>query len=89
MERLHSAVEDDGWRILLSDSLDCLEELWKQVEWKSEEVFSNLAEVVRKAIAMQGVAVGWRENEIQAAPIRNAQLALLLNQELDQLSQEE
>jgi hypothetical protein len=88
MERLHNAVEDEEWRALISESLDCLEQLWKQVEWESEEVFSNLAEAVRKAIAMHGVAVGWRENEIQAAPIRNAQLALLLNQELDRLAHE-
>ena len=88
MERLHNAVEDEEWRALISESLDCLEQLWKQVEWESEEVFSNLAEAVRKAIAMNGVAVGWRENEIQAAPLRNAQLALLLNQELDRLAHE-
>ena len=47
MERLHNAVEDERWKAVISESLDCLEQLWKQVEWESEEVFSNLAEAVR------------------------------------------
>ena len=87
-ERLRDTVDDQVWKALSSEVLDCLEELWEQTDWESEEVFSKLAEVVRKAIAMQGVAVGWKDGEIQAAPVRNPQFAQMLNRELDRLAQE-
>jgi hypothetical protein len=85
-ERIHEVVEDAAWRSLLSESLASLEQLWTAAEWESEEVFAPTAEIVRKAIAMQGVAVGWRDNEVQAAPVRSPMLALRINMELDQLS---
>jgi len=75
-ERIQTVTDDEVWVSLLDEVRRCLEQLWGQLEWQSEEVFATLAEVVRKAIALQGVAVGWRENEIQAAPVRSPLLAL-------------
>jgi hypothetical protein len=84
-EHVHAVVENATWRSLLSETLASLEQLWIAAEWQSEEVFAPTAEIVRKAIAMQGVAVGWRDGEVQAAPVRSPMLALRLNLELDQL----
>ncbi|MCU1323954.1 MAG: hypothetical protein JWM43_3603 [Acidobacteriaceae bacterium] len=85
-ERLDEVVEDAVWKGLLCQSLDLLEQLWAEAAWGSEEVFAPTAEIVRRAIAMQGVAVGWRDGEVQAAPVRSAMLAERINMELDQLS---
>jgi hypothetical protein len=85
-QRIHEVVEDTTWRSLLSETLASLEQLWSLAEWESEEVFATSAEVIRKAIAMHGVAVGWRDGEVQAAPVRHPMLALRLNLELDRLA---